>query len=107
MFLSLFWNLWTLFLSKSVTRSLSLRHNNFLLFLLLALRMAAGIIILNGGLSLDILLDNFSQSLFDEWIVVLYPGGQIDVLLELSGDVLMLGFVQELCNQEEYFFEER
>lgn len=106
MFLSFFWNLWTLLFSKSVTRSLSLRDNNFILFLL-ALRMTVGIIILNGGLSLDILLNNFSESLFDEWVVVLYPGGQVDVLLELSGDVLMLGFVQELCDQEEYFFEER
>jgi len=65
------------------------------------------VIVLYVRLTLDKLLHNFSQPLFDQRVVLLYPDRQVDVLFELGGNSFILCLVQELGNQVQYLFEER
>ena len=69
--------------------------------------VAVQVIILNGRLAFNILFHNFDESFFHQRVVLKYPGGETDVLLELSGYVFLLCFVKELGDKVEYFFKKR
>ncbi len=75
---------------------------NFLL--IFALGSASLIILEEFGIVFDMVFDEFDESLFEQGVVVLNPGGERVLLLENSCWLLVTCFLEEEGDQVKYFF---
>lgn len=78
-----------------------------LLFFWIAFRGSILIIVSQFGVVFDILFDNFSEALLEEWVVFFDPSGQSVGTFDLCSQAVVSWLAKELTDQVEYLFEKR